>query len=127
MKGELEKRHLQTIILRENEVTWMDEHEIWINNSMFDIHTKKLENGLYTFTGLYDEEETLLVEQERDATGKNNHQNQLLARLFKSLPVFYVPSGEILYPALPYAYSTSFISQNPVHPFREILTPPPQA
>lgn len=86
MKQELKYQTLQTVIVSENEVVWMDKHEIWVNNSMFDIHTKKLESGIYTFTGLYDKDETMLVEMERNAAGKNKEQNRLLVRLFKSLP-----------------------------------------
>jgi hypothetical protein len=126
MKEKLKSQHLQTIILPENEVTWMDKHEIWVNNSMFDIHSKKLENGIYTFTGLYDDDETELVEQERNAAGKNNEQNKLLAQLFKCLPGFCNEYTEIATP-LPDHYSyNSLISPIPISQFREILTPPPQ-
>lgn len=126
MKKELEQKHLQTIILPENRVTWMDDHEIWVNNSMFDIHTQKLENGIYTFTGLYDEEETRLVEKAKNAAGKNNEQNKLLAQLFKSLPVFCEESSDS------FSFYSLRISHHyflvfyPVHQYKEIPTPPPQ-
>ena len=126
MKEKLEEKQLQTLVLPENDVIWMDEHEIWVNSSMFDIHTKKLERGFYTFTGLYDEEETLLVERERNAAGKNNEQNQLLTELFKCLPGFWEQAVETGYSASHYINYTAFISRDPVSPFREILTPPPQ-
>ena len=126
MKEKLEHLQLQTLVLPENEVTWMDEHEIWVNQSMFDIHSKKLENGIYTFTGLYDEKETLLVELERNAAGKNNEQNELLAQLFKSLPGFYDQNSETGCPELQFVNYSFFIPQNTVRPFRKILTPPPQ-
>lgn len=126
MKEKLEERQLQTVIIPENEVTWMDKHEIWVNNSMFDIQTKKLENGIYTFTGLYDEEETILVEQERNTAGKNNEQNKLLTQLFKSLPVFCEQNNEPgCFFSLHDLY-TPLILPGPVNPFRKILTPPPQ-
>lgn len=126
MKEKLESQHLQTIVLPENEVVWMDKHEIWINNSLFDIHTKRTENGMYTFTGLYDDDETILVEQERNAAGKNNEQNKLLAQFFKCLPAFYNQPDKIYDLTLLHHCFVSLISQNPVNQFREILTPPPQ-
>ncbi len=127
MKEELGKRQLQTIVIPENEVTWMDKHEIWVNNSMFDIQTRKLENGVYTFTGLYDEDETRLVEKERNAAGKSHEQHKLLARLLKSLPVFCCELEEGLSLLPNKIYYSCFMLTHPVSPFREILTPPPQS
>lgn len=126
MKEKLESQQLQIIIIPENEVTWMDKHEIWVNNSMFDIYTKKLEHGIYTFTGLYDDDETILVEQERNAAGKNNEQNKLLAQLFKCLPGFCNQYSEIQNPLCEHDCYSSLISPIPISQFREILTPPPQ-
>ncbi|MDZ4808487.1 MAG: hypothetical protein SGI96_09465 [Bacteroidota bacterium] len=126
MKEKLESQHLQTIIIQENVVTWMDKHEIWVNNSMFDIHTKKLENGICTFTGLYDDDETILVEQERNAAGKNNEQTKLLVQLFKCLPAFCNEHSEIHNPLSEHDCYSPLISPMPTSQFREILTPPPQ-
>lgn len=126
MNQELKYQTLQTVIIPESEVIWMDKHEIWVNKSMFDIHSKKLENGIYTFTGLYDKDESLLVEMERNTAEKNKEQNRLLVQLFKSLPFFCRQLTEIQ-PAInksgPY---NSIIWQSPLNPFREIPTPPPQ-
>ncbi len=127
MKEKLEQQHLQTILLPEHEVIWMDKHEIWVNNSMFDIHTKKLEQGIYTFTGLYDEEETELVEWERNAAAKNKEQNKQLAQFLKSLPVFYTQPYEEPCPTLQPDFFISFPSGIPLKQFREIPTPPPRA
>jgi len=126
MKEKIENHQLITVTIPENEVTWMDKHEIWVNNSMFDIHTKKLEHGIYTFTGLYDDDETELVEQERNAAGKNNEQNKLLAQLFKCLPGFCNEYTEISNPLPNHNFYNSLISTAPISQFREILTPPPQ-
>lgn len=84
MKQELKYQTLQTVIVSENEVVWMDKHEIWVNNSMFDIHTKKLESGIYTFTGLYDKDETMLVEMERNAAGKIKSKTDCLSDYSKA-------------------------------------------
>ena len=90
MKEKLETSLLQTITINEKDVVWMDDHEIWVNEHMFDIHTKKLENGIYTFTGLYDEEETNLVKKHKDTTEKNNEENQLLSSLFQLLQSAFI-------------------------------------
>jgi hypothetical protein len=127
MQEELEKGQLQTVIISESEVIWMDKYEIWVNNSMFDIRTRELENGIYTFTGLYDAAETLLVKQERNAAGETQEEDTLLSQLFKSLPEFCgqhkycfdLLSRRDLY--------NPYITTPPPPPFREILTPPPQS
>lgn len=126
MENELAVRKLQTIVLPESDVIWMDKHEIWVNNSMFDIKTKNLENGFYTFTGLYDEEETILLEKEKNAGGKNNEQNKLLAQLFKCLPGFCNQHSEMQTPIPEHDCYNFLISPTPINQFREILTPPPQ-
>lgn len=126
MKEKLESHQLVTVTIPENEVTWMDKHEIWVNNSMFDIHTKKIEHGIYTFTGLYDDDETELVEKERNAAGKNNEQNKLLAQLFKCLPAFCNQQSETYFLLPEHNTYSSLVSATPINQFREILTPPPQ-
>ncbi len=126
MKEKLETEKLQTIVLPEEKVIWMDKHEIWVNEHMFDIHSKKLENGIYTFTGLYDEDETELVKKERKATGNSTEQNKLLAQFFKHLPVYN--DTDISYLNLSITHNTFnlFASQNSISQFKEIITPPPQ-
>lgn len=126
MKEKLETEKLQTIVLPEEKVIWMDKHEIWVNEHMFDIHSKKLENGFYTFTGLYDKDETELVKKERKATGNSTEQNKLLAQFFKHLPVYN--DTDISYLNLSITHNTFnlFASQNSISQFKEIITPPPQ-
>lgn len=127
MKKQLEQKDLQTVILPENEVVWMDKHEIWINDHMFDIHNRKLENGVYTFTGLYDEAETILVKKERDATGKSKEENKLLSQLFKCIhTIFYTRSATFDSLASPHYYNVCFVTGGPIAQFREIPTPPPR-
>ncbi len=126
MKQQLESRQLHTIILPENAVVWMDKHEIWVNDHMFDIHSKKLENGTYTFTGLYDDDETELVRQQQNTTEKDKQQSKLLAELLKCLPVFHTQTKEIYSVSFPHNCYNLLVPQSPVIQYREILTPPPQ-
>jgi hypothetical protein len=126
MKEELKTSQLQTIIVPEEKVQWMDKHEIWINNKMFDIHTRVLENGNYTFTGLFDDEETELVEMERDNAGRESKQGKLLALVFKSLPGYFCVQAEIMLLQPQVILFNSFQSKSIVDPFREIILPPPR-
>jgi hypothetical protein len=126
MKQRLETRQLKTIVLPENAVVWIDKHEISINGQMFDIDSKKLENGIYTFTGLYDDDETELIKQQQGTTEKDKQQNKLLAQFFKNLPVFCNQYDLSFNPSLK-SYSYMVLgSQNIVEPFQKIPTPPPQ-
>ena len=114
-------------MINEKDVVWMDDHEIWVNKQMFDIHTKKLENGIYTFTGLYDEQETMLVKKYNDTKEKNNEEDQLLTRLFICLQnIFYTEAS--IFPGLLIkpAHSNTFLTPPLAKPFRDLLTPPPQ-
>ncbi len=124
MREKMEYQSLQTIVVPENEVVWMDKHEIWVNNKMFDISSRSLENGTYTFTGLYDEDETKLVEKEKNAAGENND-SKILAQLFKYLPGYCTPSGIKTKMDFYRSCRHSFIAKGPVEPYTEILTPPP--
>ena len=128
MKEKLETSLLQTITINEKDVVWMDGHEIWVNEHMFDIHTKKLENGLYTFTGLYDEEETNLVKKHKDTTEKNNEANQLLSSLFQLFQSSFIDNvASSLITELIITEYRPLILQHMSSPFINILTPPPQA
>ena len=126
MKEQLKSHSLQTIILPENEVVWMDDHEIWVHESMFDIRTKKLEQGIYTFTGMYDSEETELVSRQKENSEKNDPDTELLRHLFATLHTLFITPGSD-----PFDHSiqvVNFLANDrglalPVH---EILTPPPR-
>ena len=127
MKEMLETSRLQTITIKEKDVVWMDDHEIWVNEHMFDIHTKKLENGNYTFTGLYDEEETNLVKKHKDTTEKNSEENQLLSSLFQLLQTSFI-EDETNSPVTGITINkySLFTLQHISVPVKNILTPPPQ-
>lgn len=122
-----ESRALETIRLAEQDVIWMDKHEIWVNNSMFDIHDKKLENGFYTFIGMYDEEETELVNKEKALSENKQQEDKDLSLLIEQLKnTFHDCFGETCFFS---SRKTSYPLTNalgPVSLFREILLPPPR-
>jgi hypothetical protein len=128
MKEKLETSLLQTITINEKDVVWMDDHEIWVNEHMFDIRTKKLENGIYTFTGLYDEAETNLVKKHKDRTEKNNEESQLLSTLFQLLQSAFIDNdANSPVTDLRITQYRPLIIQHISSPYRNVLTPPPQA
>ncbi len=129
MKEQLEEKMLHTVRVPAGSVHWVKPgKEIWLGNKMFDIKSSQLENGYYTFTGLYDEEETLLVkrmqtnQQEEKSTG-----NKLLAQLFQLLqtPCDYQPVEAT-------SEFVNILLQNDskrydlCSSFPDIITPPPQ-
>ena len=127
MEEEFKSRDLQTIVLPEAAVVWMDKHEIWVDNSMFDIQSRKLENGIYTFTGLYDNDETELVLEQQTNAEDDLQENKMLTELFECLNnIFHNPAQDIYSLSLQqcnsfYQHSSDLLTQS-----QEILTPPPQ-
>lgn len=129
MKERLETQLLRTISVAKNDVHWIkDGKEIWVNGRMFDIKSSHLQkNGVYVFSGLYDEEETALLEQIQKDQQNNNSNGKQLVQLFQLLQSFYnnpqeeiaspgnIPGGKFIPDASPLA--SQFIS---------IFTPPPQ-
>lgn len=127
MRSKLGRDQLLTITLKVDEVVWMDKHEILVDGYMFDISSRKLENGVYTFTGLFDKEETELVKNHQDHHDRSKDgQTQLLQSVFSLTAITPEASAaethfinhSCIYPA----YLTLRI-QSPV---LDQLTPPPQ-
>lgn len=127
MKERLKNQPLQTVTLSENAVVWMDKHEIWVNNSMFDIHSKKLENGIYTFTGLYDNDETELVMKQQENTEEDKQQNKLLTQFFKLLHnIFHTTADDRNMTSDKQDELFCYTFYPIITQSKEILTPPPQ-
>ena len=85
MKEQLEKRFLQTVVISSDKVHWVKSgKELWLNNRLFDVKGYEQKNGTCTFTGLYDEEETMLVQQlQKNQDRDNSSDNKLLTQLFQ--------------------------------------------
>lgn len=98
MKAKLNNEGLQTVVVEQEKVVWMDGHEIWINGMMFDIQSIKLENGIYTFTGLYDYEETLLVLKQKSTTENNSENHRLLNQMLLTLQQLFLTETDFLRP-----------------------------
>jgi hypothetical protein len=131
MEQQLESKMLHTITLAESDIHWLKEgKEILINGRMFDVKTfKNIGIGKVVITGLFDEEETLLVNQV-----KKQHQNDTdngtksLAQFFQLLQITHHNTSEEIF--IPYFSCSNYFpgdESRPTSPFVTILTPPPQA
>jgi hypothetical protein len=130
MKEEMEKQCLHTITLQQQEFHWVEEgKELWVNNRLFDVKSFHVENGTYSFTGLYDEEETSLVKSLQQNEGqRNTPENKLLTEFFQLLNApppgdptgYFGPSGIL---------TTKFPDKKALLTTRHIATttPPPKA
>ena len=131
MKEQLEEKMLQTIVLADKDIHWFKPgKEIVVEGEMFDIKSASYQDdGFVVFTGLFDEEETLLVKQlkqkQQDENTNGNKQLVQLLHLAQSLPGEDPADGcnwQII-SANPFAvYTTSLPNA-----YTRIPTPPPQS
>ena len=129
MKQRMQERMLQTITLADGEIIWVKKgKEITLQGKMFDIKSIEHKNGITTFHGLYDEDETLLNKNFTEGWGKNQFaQNQLLAQLFNGLQNIYFNSfADTPLLSDKQSHLVSFNSPELLTQFRTIPTPPPQ-
>jgi hypothetical protein len=128
MKEQLETQTLHTITVAENDVQWItDGEEIWVNGRMFDIRSSHLQNGVYVFSGLYDNEETAFVDHLQKDQQNNPDNNKQLVQFFQLLQSIYSnPQEEIIFtensPADKFILGSSPLASQ----YISIFTPPPQ-
>ena len=82
MEEKLEHAQLQTIRLTATAVQWHKKNkEIVIDGRLFDVKSQSISNGIATFTGLFDDEETVIrqqvnrlmqQQQDKNETGDND-------------------------------------------------------
>ncbi len=129
MKERLEEKLLHTLVINKEAVRWIKPgKEIWLGNRMFDIKSALLKNGQYVFTGLYDDEETLLVLQMRNSQQKEKKSgDQLLIQLFQLLQTpceSQQPESADCNKDIITMYHTPHFNLLSQH--SDIITPPPQ-
>ncbi len=121
---------LYTVRIPVNQIEWEKKgKEIHLQGKMFDIKTQVIKNGVATFTGLFDEDETALKNKlNENCDRKSAGNNQLLIHFLQSLKglsIVYVEGN--LYSCLLTPHVSLFLT--PTLPFRDqtVLTPPPQS
>ena len=130
MLEELELKHLMTITVSKANLKWIRiGEEIELNGHLFDVNTISLKGNYYTFTGLFDEKETILTQKLSDTrhSPQDNPLRLLVARmmnivLFKEnrLPVNITNARQIRTQFFNRNVDL-FISYNP-----SLVTPPPR-
>jgi hypothetical protein len=129
MQERLETQLLHTISVAESDIQWIrDGKEIWVDGQMFDIRSFHLKDGKYLLSGLYDKEETALLEQIQKNEQNNTTNSKQLLQLFQLLQSFYnSPQAEMIssanFPGMKVIPDASPLTSQ----YISIFTPPPQA
>lgn len=130
MKEELEKDiPKQVLVIPDSDIHWIKKgKEIFFTERMFDIKTTVSHNGVTTFTGFFDDQETALKKQLSEGWNKNAPQrNQLLAQLIFSLQcTLAANSSDGLTGTICKKITPVLITAALPDSYQAILTPPPQ-
>lgn len=129
MKERIENQSLHNITLANNEIHWVKKgKEIRVNGKMFDVKSITCKNGLTTFYGLYDEEETILKTVfEKGCKKSMTADYMLLGQLFQCLQgVYFIPTSNNPIFSVKQLHENSLTAPKIKSRFKKILTPPPQ-
>jgi hypothetical protein len=130
MKEKLEKTVLRTLILNKDQIHWNREgKELTINNKLFDVRYMRVSrDGSITVQGLYDEDETLLVDQLNNQEQQNRSLGNKLLTQFLQIWLA-VPTEPILSDLPAHTVQPQYpdISQSTASGYKMIYAPPPQA
>ncbi len=130
MKEQLEGNMVHSITLSNNEITWARKgKEIIVGDKLFDVKSISYkENGTVVITGLFDKEETALLQDLQKHQQENNSRDaKQLAQLFQlllSLPEPLQDNNDCFTVAVNRQYILT--TSSPLSAFRTIPTPPPQ-
>jgi hypothetical protein len=132
MLERLEHSNLEEITLAKKSVRWYKKgKEIIIGNSLFDVKSSTLKTDSITFTGLFDEKETLLKKnidlltehQNKHSTSDNLSVAQLVFRLWDNINEEY----NLLHPVNDPIISKDWrYKENLLIAFISPLSPPPK-
>lgn len=128
METALEKETLTTISLPATEVVWYEEgREIMVEGQMFDIKSYTVKDGVFTAMGIFDEEETEVVNLMKGHWSEQDQSQTLFGLLLLSHCI-------ILLALLIYRFGLSPLNKAPYRffsvwyhpPFLAIQIPPPR-
>jgi len=128
MEERLEKGMLHTVQVKQAEISWAEKgKEAWINGRLFDIKSLRVSGEHIILTGLYDEEETMIVrnmlldQQKQNASG-----NRVIAGFFQLFGFADPGQAEQVFPNGFAEISFANIEMNIFSPALPVLTPPPR-
>lgn len=124
-----EKDILRTITIGYNAIQWVRQgKEIRLDDGrMFDVRSFTInKDKSITLKGIFDDEETAVIQQIRETQQKNNSENKSLTQFFQ----FQLAMPEQGYDVFKMCPVNSWVipvnSHNTCTCFKDILTPPPQ-
>jgi hypothetical protein len=127
-RQKLEGQFLQRISLNKNEFSWTDENkEISINGELFDVKTCRFNNDRYDFTGLFDREETTIINKTNENCNQDKQGKKVLDELFRLLQAGFILHADNSWNENSSLSPVCFIMINLPDPAKTILTPPPQS
>lgn len=121
----MEEKKLQTVVVDSDKVIWREAgREVTIDGEYFDLVSWNLTDGKYTFTGVYDEEETAVVNllQKQSETGTSIIRLMFFGQLFVSL-VCYIFNFS-LFPESKTQFA--FTQSRYQYLFNKNISPPPR-
>ena len=124
----LQEKKLQVISVPAKDVVWMDKHEIWVNEQMFDIVSATLEDGIYQFTGLYDAAETAVVQKQINTGEEDGQDKKRIGHMIKWLQatcLLQEADAAVAVAYIPTRYPGYNSSLNRAFP--EVMAPPPRS
>ena len=129
MEHALHKEPLVTVSFPASEVVWYEEgREVMVEGRMFDIKTYDIKDGLFTAQGIYDEEETKVVNLMKGHWSEEQQSHFIVQLLLLSHCI-------ILISFLAYTFSLSqvknrlkpLLAHKYFPPFLAIVVPPPKS
>jgi hypothetical protein len=131
MKERLEEKHLHSLTIQKDDIHWVKAgKEIAIGNRLFDIKSMgEGPDGTVTVIGLFDHEESLLVQQLKEQQEEQDSNSLKTLVQFFNLILTIPGLEEAGHPGVCLLPLTQYpdISVNLPSVFHKILTPPPQA
>jgi hypothetical protein len=128
MEKALEKEALTTIRLPATEVVWYEEgREIMIEGRMFDIKTFEIKNGTFSAVGVYDDDETEVVNLMKGHWSEKDQQHLIVQLLVLSHCVLTIHLLKFAFKSFPVRtiLASVFLALYPA-PVIPISVPPPR-
>jgi hypothetical protein len=119
----------KTFFVPKNNWQPLNSHEILLHKKLFDLKQVQEQASGYLVTGVFDEDETAVVQQiANTCQQKNAKEDPVFAQFFHLLQGLFLQPESAL-PAI--AASSVKLFQNPIVPlplfYRQIISPPPQS
>src|SRR5688572_25613788 len=128
MEKTLEKEALTTISLPATEVVWYEEgREIMVQGRMFDIQSFEIKNGIFSATGIYDDDETEVVNLMKGHWSERDQQHLIVQLLVLSHCILAIHLLKFAFKSSPLRpiLASPFLTLYPA-PVLPVCVPPPR-